>query len=249
MIIVLLNLSTLKMFLRLRRLFLWVSYTPSNELGLISSDNIWWEIYCDLASIFRTTIPLRSRQQERQFSSPWLRRVEKKFMDGMLCVDICRRKSSSISIATCHRMKGIRILSTKKLQSWGKLSYGFTRRKDWQVSKSLRGIIVSNIVLTRSRYTNAIHRSMEIWVLGLSSRSWCIMLTFRFVAWRRLNLSLRCLLRSRLMTMMLWLATSLWLRSLTMCGCLAPNRNCKSTSRRLRAAWRWNSMNYLFRSL
>ena len=49
--------------------------------------------------------------------------------------------------------------------------------------------------------------------------------------------------------MILWLDIWSWLPLLMMWECLAPNRSCRSTSRRLLAAWKLNLMNSRFLNL
>ena len=71
----------------------------------------------------------------------------------------------------------------------------------------------------------------------------------KYVAWLRLNLSLRCLWRSKWMRMTLWLDIWSWLHLLMMSECLAPTRNFRNTSQRLQVAWKLNSMNYQFLNL
>ena len=158
-----------------------------------SLDNTWWEICWGQALISKTTIQRRSLQPEPRFSSHWPQRVAKWFMDGMLYADTCKLKSSMISIAICHRMRDIPTWSTKRLQSWGNRFSRFLRQKEWRASKSLQGIIASNTGQIRSKSTNVIHQFMETWVQEQSLKSSCIMHISKYVDWRRLNRSHRCL--------------------------------------------------------
>ena len=152
--------STLKTSRLRQRLSHWGSCIRSSEMERINFVSISWEISCVLVLTFRTIILRRFHRQGQLCSSHWLLPVARWFMDGMQCVDTCRRKSSLIYTVIFHLMRDIQIWNTKKLLSFERLFLSCMKRKVWLASSDLLATIARNIEPTRSRCISAILRYM-----------------------------------------------------------------------------------------